>query len=195
MGVKQTVGLKLLKWLPGIIVLLIDLIALPEVYDCGMNFCKSDVRDLTDEEFEAARQIFNDSLPLADIRIDENALLGPKQWRFAYVSFFTINIYGPISKSLLIHELVHVWQYMSYGSLYIVHALFAQHSLEGYNYGGVEILKEVKARGGSLSDFNFEQQADIVRDYYLLCLGYKGQWTGQFDGNLEDYEYFVRQIC
>lgn len=194
LGVKQSFGMKIAKWVPGVIVLFIDLIALPEIYDCGTNACKSGVRELNDEEFATAQCIFADALPLPDIRIDQHARFGPKQWRFAYVSFFTVNVYGKLPIHLLIHELVHVWQYMSYGSLYIVHALFAQHSTDGYNYGGVEKLKEVKARGGHLSDFNFEQQADIVSDYYLIVKGYRPQWAGKREVDIEDYEYFVKQI-
>jgi len=194
LGVKQSFGMKLIKWLPGVIVLLIDLIAIPEVYDCCSNWSKRRVRELNDTEFQAAHQIFKDSIPLADIRIDQHARFGPKQWRFAYVSFFTINAYGKMPIHLLIHELVHVWQYMSYGSLYIVHALFAQHSEMGYNYGGLDALTKVKKKGGDLTDFNFEQQADLVRDYYLLKHGFKPQWSGATAEDISLYEYFLNQV-
>jgi len=194
LGVSQSFGLKLLKWFPGLIVLIIDLVALPEVYDCFTNICKPGIRELDDAEFTAAQQIFRESMPLADVRIDQHARVGPKQWRFAYVSFFTINIYGAMPIHLLIHELVHVWQYMNYGSMYIVHALFAQHSDEGYNYGGLKTLKKAMDQNGYLTDFNFEQQADIVRDYYLLTRGQKAQWSRATSDDLDLYDYFVKQL-
>lgn len=194
LGVTQSFGMKLMKWLPGTLVLLIDLIALPELYDCCTNACKPGVRELNEVEFDSALEIFKDSIPLADVRIDQHARLGPKQWRFAYVSFFTINAYGKMPIHLLIHELVHVWQYMSYGSMYIVHALFAQHSDMGYNYGGLDALKEVMTRGGDLTDFNFEQQADLIRDYYLIKCGFKPQWSSARKDDLHVYTYFVKQL-
>lgn len=194
LGVKQSFRLKLIKWFPGIIALLIDLLALPEIYDCFTNVCKPGVRELNQTEFDAALGIFKDSIPLADVRIDQHARLGPKQWRFAYVSFFTINIYGSMPTHLLIHELVHVWQYMNYGSMYIVHALFAQHSPAGYNYGGLDVLQFVKKANGKLADFNFEQQADIIRDYYLLCHGRRPQWSRATVADLDVYKYYVSQL-
>jgi len=194
LGVNQSLRLKILKWFPGTIVLLIDLIALPELYDYCTNKCKLNTRELNGEEFAAALSIFGDSIPLADVRIDQHARLGPKQWRFAYVSFFTINIYGNMPIHLLIHELVHVWQYMNYGSMYIVHALFAQRSEMGYDYGGLDTLKGVKARGGHLTDFNFEQQADIIRDYYLIKNGFAAQWSRATREDLDSYSYYVGQL-
>lgn len=194
LGVNQSFQLRLVKWFPGIIALLIDLFALPEIYDCCTNLCKPGVRELNEEEFNEARSIFKDSIPVVDVRIDQHARLGPKQWRFAYVSFFTINIYGKMPIHLLIHELVHVWQYMNHGSMYIVHALFAQHSRAGYNYGGLAALQSVKNANGTLTDFNFEQQADIIRDYYLLSVGRRPQWSRATANDLDVYRYFVLQL-
>lgn len=67
---------------------------------------------------------------------------------------------------VLIHELVHVWQYQHFGAVYIGKALKAQKSKEGYNYGGMENLYHQMLKGNTLTHFNFEQQAEILEDYY-----------------------------
>jgi hypothetical protein len=69
----------------------------------------------------------------------------------------------------LIHELTHVWQHAHGGYRYALTA--ARHQLRlgsaVYDYGGETGLTAAAARHASLSDFNPEQQGDIVRDYYL----------------------------
>src|SRR5690606_11317723 len=60
----------------------------------------------------------------------------------------------------LVHELGHVGQYTYVGLQYIGEAIHAQ-ATGGYNYGGGAALA-----GKDLKDFNREQQADILRDYY-----------------------------
>ena len=59
----------------------------------------------------------------------------------------------------LVHEVTHVSQYQKYGIVYIIKALRAQRH-GGYNY------KETWLQT-ALNDFNFEQQADIAKQYYL----------------------------
>lgn len=194
LGHAQSTSQLLLKWLPGVAVLLLDVFGLPELYDVFSNLSKSKSRSLNDKEMKVAELIFKQSIPLEEVKLDERARFGPKQLRFAYVSFFTINSYGHMSLHLLIHELVHVWQYLHFGSMYIVHALFAQHSKEGYNYGGLDALIEAQHSNRRIEDFNFEQQADICRDYFLIQHGYRPQWGSACQTDLFYYEYFVNQI-
>ena len=194
LGHTQSRSQLIIKWLPGIFVLLLDIFGLPELYDIVSNLSKTKSRSLTAEEKNQAKKIFKNALPLDKIKIDQGARLGPKQMHIAYVSFFTINSYGHMPMHLLIHELVHVWQYLRYGSLYIVHALFAQHSEHGYNYGGLDALVEAKRSQTRIEEFNFEQQADICRDYFLIRNGYRPQWGSAGPEDLLYYEYFVNQI-
>jgi type VI secretion system secreted protein VgrG len=69
----------------------------------------------------------------------------------------------------LIHELTHVWQYGHRGYRYALDAVRGQLQLGSavYDYGGAKGLAHAAARHASLSDFNPEQQGDMVRDYYL----------------------------
>ena len=99
-----------------------------------------------------------------------------------------------MNNSLLIHELVHVWQYQKVGIVYIPRALVAQRSAEGYDYGGAEGLEAARQAGRSLLEFNLEQQADIVSDYYRIREGYPPRWGHAGVASLPLYEYFVQQL-
>ncbi len=193
-GLEQPFKLKAIKYFPGILLLILDVIAIPELYDWVTNSWKSSSRYLTKEEKECAAPIFESSIPLDEVRIDNLARIGPSQLRIIYVSFFTINSHGSYSFSTFIHELVHVWQYLNFGSIYILHALIAQRSTMGYNYGGIAALKHAKENNKGILSFNFEQQADIVRDYFLLMNGYKPQWSIATIEDLDTYFYFISDL-
>jgi hypothetical protein len=80
----------------------------------------------------------------------------------------------PRVKSLFIHEMVHIWQFQL-GFSVIWHGLCTAIS-GGYSYENAEDEKEgkqkvykytINATQTKFSDFNFEQQGDIISDYYL----------------------------
>lgn len=95
-------------------------------------------------------------------------------------------------EALLIHELVHVWQYERLGSVYIPLALKAQHSKEGYDYGGVQALQQALATGRDLLDFNLEQQADIVADYFCLLHGRPTRWSRAHKPEIGVYQKILK---
>ena len=64
----------------------------------------------------------------------------------------------------------------------------------GYDYGGLTVLKKVKEEGGSLSDFNFEQQADIIMDYYRLSIGLRTRWGKATAKDIIYYQYYLDQL-
>jgi hypothetical protein len=96
--------------------------------------------------------------------------------------------------ALLIHELVHVWQYQRLGFRYIPQALRAQASGAGYDYGGTEALYRARREGKTLFDFNLEQQADIIADYFRLLQGRPPRWGYGWTDDLPLYEYFARSL-
>ena len=104
-----------------------------------------------------------------------------------------INSWGEMHDDVFIHELVHVWQYERFGAMYIAKALLAQRE-EGYNYGGRSRLAKARELGGKLTDFNFEQQADIVMDYYRLITGRSVRWGNATLTDISEYVYFVDQL-
>ena len=181
-------------WLLDTSLLLLEIFGVAEWYELFNFLVKRNTRSLSSDEKALALTIFGDELLYRRIRMDEKAYLGPKRYRFCYVSFFTINSWGPMRDDIFIHELVHIWQYQQHGASYIPRALAAQRTPEGYNYGGLKQLKITKNNGGNLADFNYEQQADIVADYYRLSRGRPPEWGRAAATDLHFYTYFVRQI-
>lgn len=179
-------------WGVELVVLLLDVLGLPEVYSVLGELVKPRTRGLNARERALAQRFFGEGMPYHRIAIDQGAWLGPPQGRFCYVSFGTINLWGQMSDCLLVHELVHVWQFHRWGSVYIPRALVAQRSAAGYNYGGLGPLKIALAGGWGLASFNAEQQADVVADYCRLWQGLPARWApGACADDLPVYEQLI----
>ncbi|MEM1328751.1 MAG: hypothetical protein AAGI23_22535 [Bacteroidota bacterium] len=151
-------------------------------------------RPLDQRERWLAKFVYGDSIDLDKVRIDEGAKFGPKQYNLCYVSFNIINSWGKMSDELLIHELIHIWQYQHFGAAYIPRALWAQRTQEGYDYGGLEALLSAKASGKHFWDFNYEQQGDIIQDYFRLSQGKNACWGNGAPDDLAIYEYFAEEM-
>lgn len=112
---------------------------------------------LTSQEREDAEALFGPSLDYDAVRVVFADFKGSK----AMVAGNVIRLpKGDYSRRWLIHELVHVWQFQTNGASYISKAL-AAHAAKGdgaYLYTLVE--------GRALGDYEVEQQAEIVEDYY-----------------------------
>lgn len=157
------------------------------------RFFKPNTRRLTEREIALARAVFGETIDYQKVRLDEKSFIGCRQFRFAYVGFYVINSWGRLSDPVLIHELVHIWQYQRLGSVYIPRALWAQRTLEGYNYGGVKTLNKAVEQGKSLTDFNYEQQADIVADYFSLKKGWEPRWCAADEAHIPIFQTLVEQ--
>jgi len=166
-----------LFWFTELFFYLLDLLGAGEVYETLADIVKFNTRPLTSSEAQAVREIFGDQLSIRRIRIDEYAFGGPKSHHFAYVSFYTINSWGALSKETFVHEMMHIWQYVQMGSVYIPRALSAQFSEEGYDYGGLSKLVKAVQSGKGLHDFNLEQQGDIIADYFRIKEGHHPRWS------------------
>ncbi|MEL6971924.1 MAG: hypothetical protein AAFZ63_20075 [Bacteroidota bacterium] len=180
-------------WLEAIY-LLLDVVGLPEIYETLVDWVKWNSRALYPEEVELLIPIFGNTIHYDRVRIDEHAFIGPPQMKICYVSFYTINAWGGMSPALLIHEMVHVWQFQHWGSVYIPRALRAQASPEGYNYGGAPAVVNWARQDARLEDFNPEQQADLVADYWRLLNGWRTQWGPAGPADIPYYGYFVDQL-
>ena len=181
-------------WWTSFAIYFMECFGIGEFYETVTDFIKFNTRPLYSWEIELAKSVYGNTINYRRIRIDELAIAGPKQKRFCYVSFYLVNSWGPMQNSTFIHELMHVWQYEKMGALYMLNALRAQYSTKGYNYGGLKALKAYLEKGKGLQDFNPEQQADIVADYYLIKSGYSPQWGC---GNREDlavYKKFIEDL-
>lgn len=175
-------------------ILFLDLIAVPEIYEFLGILFKRKMRGLTSKEIEMVNMTLGDVLPLHLVKLDNHAKLTSANRNIAYVSMFTINNYGTLKDETFVHELVHIWQYTRYGSAYIIRALFAQHSHEGYDYGGPSALMNAFAENRNIQDFNFEQQGDILSDYFNLLKNEKIMSPAQFLHLKKIYHYFVNQF-
>lgn len=184
----------ILLWGMESTILTLELLGFGELYETLNDFIKYPSRPLTSEEIALAKTVFEHTIDYDFIRIDERAHIGPRFYHFCYVSFHIINSWQAMHPHILIHELVHVWQYQRLGAIYMLRALIAQHSHCGYDYGGASALKERRKKGESLLDFNLEQQGDIITDYFLLKSGYRPQWG---NGTLKDlplYQSYVEDL-
>jgi len=184
----------ILLWFAELFILILELFGIGEFYETITDFLKIKTRPLAPWEIKMAQSIYGDSINYQLVRIDETAWAGPKQYHFCYVSFNLINCWGKMANHILIHELMHTWQYQRMGAIYMVRALSAQHTEMGYNYGGIKAIRAKMAIGETLLDFNFEQQADVVADCFLLQQGFAPQWgTARLD-DIITYEVFLKDL-
>jgi hypothetical protein len=131
---------------------------------------KFNTRTLTQAEKTEAEKVFGSSISYWQVRIDEYSLIAIIGSLFSggggmgVTTFHTINFNRKLSvapgntdMAWLIHELVHVSQMEHVGMQYLGEAIHAQ-ATAGYTYTFGE---------PHLRDYNREQQADIVKDYYI----------------------------
>lgn len=164
------------RWLAGIVLLSLDVTAITLIAETILDFVKWKTRPLSMREKELAFTVFGTHMPLLLIALDPDSVQVRKKKAKAYVSFHTINYFIDLPDSVFIHELVHIWQFQRYGSAYISESIWAQKWGGGYNYGGLEPLKKY-SEGKGLTAFNYEQQADIIEDYYRWKNNMPLQWA------------------
>ncbi len=75
---------------------------------------------------------------------------------------------------LLVHEMVHIWQYQNQGYDYISKSLWGQYLGEGYDF-----LKGIK-KGKAWANLNPEQQASLIEQAYI---------NGFFHGENREFIY------
>jgi hypothetical protein len=136
-------------------------------------------RKLRAEEKADARIVYKNTVPLDDVQIFEGSFVsGMSDWfRDEAVPVTTMRIiHLPENfdtttrgnRHTLIHELGHVWQGENTGPYYMGHSLFSQgtQGQAAYDYGGTSALTANTTAGGKLDNFNPEQQAQIMADYF-----------------------------
>jgi len=156
-------------WIIELILLILDALGVFVFYEILSEWIKWNIRDMNAEEIQLVRDYCPSLLAVNKIiRIDHKAFLGPSWKSFAYVSFHTINVWNTIHEKTFVHELIHLYQYQKEGPVYILRALHAQVFGSGYQYGGIKGLIEARNQGKEFSDFNYEQQGDILADFYTL---------------------------
>lgn len=160
-------------WLIVLLFRVLDLVGVPELWGLLIGAC-THVTPLSGVEIGTAAGILGPTaIRYADVRVAEGGILNlvfARNTGRAFTTFHTVNLptFGPHRRAnfaILLHELVHVYQYERTGGLYIAEAIYAQQTT-GYDYGGPDKLAQCSATGGCYRDFNREQQAQLVQDYY-----------------------------
>lgn len=177
-----------LAWLGTSLILVLEAAGVGEVYETLADWVKFNTRGLTGDEIAKAKRVFGSSIDYALVRVDSGAVLGPSWTDQAYVSFHTINAWGPLDDHTLIHELTHVWQYGAMGAIYMPRALHAQKS-GGYSYGGLSELRKRQVAGQGFHSFNLEQQGQITGDYYIALTN-----GGLTAADKATYEFFIKTV-
>ena len=161
-------------WTVQLVLQVLDLFGVPELF-AFLWRAVTRATPLTGAEIVVATSVMGPlSLRFQDIRVAQDGALRPifkRNGGRAFATFHTVNLpatgyHERSNVEILLHELVHVYQYERAGSRYFAEALLAQHEA-GYDYGGAEALAQARAQGKHLRDFNREQQAQIVQDYYV----------------------------
>jgi hypothetical protein len=170
----------------------LDLLGTPEVFAFVWRILTR-TSPLLGAEIEAAALVLGPgAVRFQDIRIAQGGVL---RWIFArngqraFATFHTINLpeQGAHQRSrvdIVVHEIIHVYQYERAGSRYFSEALLGQHEA-GYDYGGLQGLQAALSEGRTFRSFNREQQAQIAQDYYLAA---------RSQGDVSVYEPFIRQL-
>lgn len=178
-------------WFADLLFLLLDILFIAELHSLLTFLIGMRGRRLTEEEVAIAHAYFGDQIDTTKVRLWDGLGGSLSRRVHAFVTFNTINCTKKMSKAILVHELVHVWQYQKFGSLYIPRALTAQWSAVGYDYGGLQALYHDMLEGGRFIDYNFEQQGDIFQHYYSL------QQESALPANamhIAVYAYFAEQV-
>ena len=168
---------------------ILDVFAIGELLETFSEWMKFNTRALNEQERMIVDSLFEGSIDVDRIRIDELSIFC-RFMKIAFVGIYTIHSFGKMRESLFVHELIHIWQYENLGSVYIPRALRAQRSKDGYNYGGVEALK---SNNKDLLFYNYEQQGDILADYWRVKNKQATRWKN-LTGTVVPYLPFIAQI-
>ena len=136
---------------------------------------KSDRRKLTAAEIALARSVFGDAIDYAPVEVRNRkwAFFQPKNVVMAPMGHIHFHPGGDIycddfcdttllRQGLFIHEMVHVWQAQTRGRWYLI---LMRWPTDRYTY--------TFKPGKPFRDYGIEQQAEIVRHYFLLSHGAK----------------------
>jgi hypothetical protein len=182
----------LLYWLVVCGSYLFDLLGGPEIIQFFLR-AGSKARPLSFEEIQAFKTVLSpQSIRLGDVRVSTGGILSPVfrlNKNRAFATWHTVNL--PDNRvediPLIVHELIHVYQYERIGSLYIGQGLWAQvrQGRGAYHYGGPDGLKADRAAGKHLTDYNREQQSQIVQDYFSIL---------QANGNVDAFSPYISEL-
>ncbi|HMP31055.1 MAG TPA: hypothetical protein PKD85_15720 [Saprospiraceae bacterium] len=153
-------------WPVDLLFYVLDIVYIPEIYTLGEVLWRNNIRSANELENYLMAEYFNGIIDGRFVLFNDKAAKIVRKYAHALVTFHMIHFETELSEAIIVHELVHVHQYQKFGSVYLYRALQAQMSPYTYDYGGVERLVRGIEKGKKLYEYNFEQQAAIIEDYY-----------------------------
>lgn len=143
-------------------------------------------RGLTAEETAIARSVFGNALDTSQLKLTDDSPAPPNAVAFPNnIKFPRGELNGPPDlryRAWLVHELTHIWQYQRGRTV----PQLALDALGGdYDYGGEQGLRDAAAQGKRFGDFNYEEQGDILRDFYR---------KRELGEDISAYQPFVDQV-
>lgn len=178
------------EWSIDLIFYCFDLLLFPDILELIFTWVQPKIRLLNRDEKLYITKYFKNQVWVQNIRMNSRIPKWIENLAVAFVTFNTIHFSEKLTVPIFIHEVVHIWQYQKFGSVYIYRALKAQNSNEGYNYGGLENLYSKMLDNYIFTDFNFEQQGEIFEDYCRL----KESESYENPIAQASFEYFVGQV-
>lgn len=184
-------ALLVFEWLISLLLYIGDLFVLPEIISILYVLFSKNIRGLSPKENKIKEMLFKNNLRIP-ILLNDKAHFLTNQGKIAFVSFYIINSTGMSDKTFA-HELIHIYQFSRYGSPYIIRALLAQRTRSGYNYGGTSSLLNLYESNLSQGYLNYEQQGDVLADYYILLRDKEKYKKTRFLYLKELFDHIVKQ--
>lgn len=140
-------------------------------------------RRLTAGETELARSVFGSSIDYDKVRIHHGRLIPALQNARTAMSPFGVMHYPPAlyeadfsqsnKRHLFIHEMTHIWQHTLGLQLWLDGSILACKGGYGRDLPAYRYDHYLNGRT-CLSEFNMEQQADIIADYFVFRVSSAG---------------------
>lgn len=151
-------------------------------------------RSLTQGEIDLAKQVFKDSIDYAKVKVHKGEYLLWVQDNHTAMTpngemYFPEEIYkedfSQVDQRFFIHEMTHIWQYQLGYDVEKNGLLLAAKG--GYINNAAYRYSSIISKQSDLSEFNMEQQADIVADYFIANIHNKSVAKKDFERVLEKF--------
>ena len=160
----------------GLMAQLFDAVGGPEIGQFLMHLITY-TTPLTPEEQAMMQEVLGtEAMRYDEIRVAEGGLMDwvfARNGNLAFTTWRTVNFprngrHTRANRAILVHELMHVYQYEQVGSRYLGEAIYMliKTKRDCYGYEGEDGLQRDRAAGKRYRDYNREQQAQIVQDYF-----------------------------
>lgn len=172
----------------------LDCLFIPELHDIiYQSLFPGRSRKFNQHEVLLVKKIFQNAIDTRYCFVNNRAFSFTKRYAMAYVGFSTIYFRDIVLEPhVFIHECVHLWQFQQFGSIYIFRAMIAHMKGNPYHYGGLNKLSELKINNFRFANLNFEQQAQLIEDYYLWLTRHRNHPNVSPAGLT--YQYFLKQM-